>query len=532
MEESQTTEVAEIGLESGSLIKEREAAKANRASRKVTVAILIGIAVYLLLLFAGVVPGAHLAVPEAAQAGHVEPSHGEIQFIPSLWAVLPFVSLLLAIAILPLVPATEYWWHHNRNRFLVAAVLGIVTLIYYGFVHPGGIENHLTHSPPSHAGLDTVAAVFSNAIFSEFIPFIILLFSLYVVSGGINLRGDLPAYPRINCLFIGAGALLASFIGTTGAAMVLIRPLLSTNAERQHKVHTVVFFIFIVCNCGGLLLPIGDPPLFLGYLRGVPFTWTLRLWPYWLAVNVALLTIYYFWDRVMYSREKIRAIVRDEAVIRPLAISGHVNFVLLLGVVLLVAFVIPGKSLFGTPLETPHFLREILMLGLVIASLQLTKTEVRVRNRFEYHAIIEVAALFSGIFLCMQVPVEILHAKGSSLGIDSAHSFFWATGILSSFLDNAPTYVVFFETATALPGKAASTMVLLADGDSILESYLAAISLGAVFMGANTYIGNGPNFMVKSIAEQSGVKMPSFFGYMGYSLLILVPVWLVLTFVI
>ncbi len=299
MEESQTTEVAEIGLESGSLIKEREAAKANRASRKVTVAILIGIAVYLLLLFAGVVPGAHLAVPEAAQAGHVEPSHGEIQFIPSLWAVLPFVSLLLAIAILPLVPATEYWWHHNRNRFLVAAVLGIVTLIYYGFVHPGGIENHLTHSPPSHAGLDTVAAVFSNAIFSEFIPFIILLFSLYVVSGGINLRGDLPAHPRINCLFIGAGALLASFIGTTGAAMVLIRPLLSTNVERQHKVHTVVFFIFIVCNCGGLLLPIGDPPLFLGYLRGVPFTWTLRLWPYWLAVNVDLLTIYYFWDRVM-----------------------------------------------------------------------------------------------------------------------------------------------------------------------------------------------------------------------------------------
>ncbi|HUV12672.1 MAG TPA: sodium:proton antiporter, partial [Acidobacteriota bacterium] len=199
---------------------------------------------------------------------------------------------------------------------------------------------------------------------------------------------------------------------------------------------------------------------------------------------------------------------------------------------ILVAFVIPGKSFLGTPLETPLFLREILMLVLVIASLQLTKTEVRVRNRFEYHAIIEVAALFSGIFLCMQVPVEILQVKGSSLGIDTPRSFFWATGLLSSFLDNAPTYVVFFETAKALPGKAASTLIELGDGDSILESYLAAISLAAVFMGANTYIGNGPNFMVKSIAEQAGVKMPSFFGYMGYSMLILVPVWIALTFLV
>jgi Na+/H+ antiporter NhaD/arsenite permease-like protein len=532
LEASETAEVDESGLESGGSIKEREAARTTRASRQVTVGILIGIAFYLILLFLGVVPEAHVGVPVETQAGHPETVHEAISFVPSLWAVLPFVSLLLAIAILPLIPTTEHWWHHNRNRFLVAASLGFVTLVYYGLVHPGGMENHLTHSPLSHAGWETVAAVFSNAIFSEFIPFIILLFSLYVISGGINLRGDLPAHPGINCLFIGSGALLASFIGTTGAAMVLIRPLLSTNAERRHKVHTVVFFIFVVCNCGGLLLPIGDPPLFLGYLRGVPFTWTLSLWPYWLGVNLALLGIYYVWDRVMYSREEIRAILRDEAVIRPLAISGNINFLFLLGVVLLVAAVIPGKPLFGTPFETPHFLRETLMLVLVVASLQFTRTEVRVRNRFEYHAIIEVAALFSGIFLCMQVPIEILHAKGSSLGIDSARSFFWATGALSSFLDNAPTYVVFFETATSLPARAASSMVELADGDSILGTYLAAISLGAVFMGANTYIGNGPNFMVKSIAEQSGVKMPSFFGFMGYSLLILVPIWTVLTFVI
>mgnify|MGYP001825656086 CR=1 FL=1 len=250
MEASETVEVDESGLESGGSIKEREAAKTTRASRQVTVGILIGIAVYLILLFLGVVPEAHVGVPDETQVGHPQTVHEAASFVPSLWAVLPFASLLLAIAILPLIPATEHWWHHNRNRFLVAASLGFVTLVYYGLVHPGGMENHLTHSPLSHAGWETVAAVFSNAIFSEFIPFIILLFSLYVISGGINLRGDLPAHPGINCLFIGSGALLASFIGTTGAAMVLIRPLLSTNAERRHKVHTVVFFIFVVCNCG------------------------------------------------------------------------------------------------------------------------------------------------------------------------------------------------------------------------------------------------------------------------------------------
>jgi Na+/H+ antiporter NhaD/arsenite permease-like protein len=461
--------------------------------------------------------------------GHAEPDHIDSNFVPSPWAVLPFALLLLAIAVLPLIPVTAHWWHSNRNRFLVAAVLGAITLIYYGTIHPGGLENHLTHSSGTQAGLPTVAAVFSNAIFSEFIPFIVLLFALYVISGGINLRGDLPAQPKINCLFIGAGTLLASFIGTTGAAMVLIRPLLSTNAERRHKIHTVVFFIFMVCNCGGLLLPIGDPPLFLGYLRGVPFTWTLRLFPYWIGVNIALLGIYYIWDHVMYSREKIRAIVRDEAVIRPLTLSGKLNFLLIFGVVLSVALVIPGEPFPGTSLITPHFLREALMLILVVLSLQFTSMKARVRNRFDYHAIIEVAALFSGIFVCMQVPIEILNVQGASLGISSTRSFFWATGLLSSFLDNAPTYVVFFETATALPAQGASTVVELAGGRIISEQFLASISLGAVLMGANTYIGNGPNFMVKSIAEQAGIRMPSFFGFMGYSLLVLVPVWLALT---
>jgi Na+/H+ antiporter NhaD/arsenite permease-like protein len=399
-------------------------------------------------------------------------------------------------------------------------------------MHPGGLENHFSHASNSHQGWDTINAVFSNAILVEFVPFIVLLFSLYTISGGINLRGDLPARPEVNCAFLTMGALLASFIGTTGAAMLLIRPLLSTNAERRYKVHTVVLFIFVVCNCGGLLLPIGDPPLFLGYLRGVPFNWTLRLWPYWLTVNLALLAIYYVWDRIAYTREPIRAIVRDEAEIRPLKLSGKKNVLFILGVVLAVAFVVPGNPFPGTHTETPPFFREMLMLIFVLASLLLTRPEVRFWNRFDYHAIVEVAALFSGIFLCMQVPVEILNSQGSSLGINSAGAFFWATGILSSFLDNAPTYVVFFETAVGMSSGTMGPVIELIRGSVILEEYLVPISLGAVFMGANTYIGNGPNFMVKSIAEQSGVKMPSFFGYMLYSLLILTPLFVVITIIL
>jgi Na+/H+ antiporter NhaD/arsenite permease-like protein len=404
--------------------------------------------------------------------------------------------------------------------------------VFYGVIHPGGLSNHFNHAPSSHQGWDTIFTVVSNSILVEFIPFIVLLFSLYTISGGINLRGDLPARPEVNCVFLTIGTLLASFIGTTGAAMLLIRPLLSTNAERRYKVHTALFFIFLVCNCGGLLLPIGDPPLFLGYLRGVPFNWTLRLWPYWLVVNFVLLAVYYFWDRIAYTREPLRAIVRDEAEIRPLRLSGKRNFLLILCVVMAVAFVVPGEPFPGTHFETPQFFREMLMLLLVLLSLLFTRPEVRFWNRFDYHAIIEVAALFSGIFICMQVPIEILNAQGSSLGINSPGAFFWATGLLSSFLDNAPTYVVFFETAVGMSSNTLGQLVDLSGGRVILEQYLVPISLGAVFMGANTYIGNGPNFMVKSIAEQTGVKMPSFFGYMLYSLAILIPLFVVITIVL
>lgn len=490
-----------------------------RTSRRVAMAILIAMAGYLLLLSNGTFEPHH-AAHHAEEATH---------FVPSLWAVAPFAGLLLAIAVLPLIRTTEHWWHSNLHKFYVALALSLVTLGYYGWVHPGHVADHFGHGEASVPGLDTVLTVLGNAILAEFVPFIVLLFSLYVISGGINVRGDLPAHPVTNTAFLTLGGLLASFIGTTGAAMMLIRPLLATNSERRFRVHTVIFFIFIVCNCGGLLLPIGDPPLFLGYLMGVPFTWTLKLWPYWLGVNGTLLVIYFIWDRIMYRREPPEALERDERQVQPLRISGLVNIPFILGVVLSVAFLVPGKPFLNTEFVPPIFFREMIMLSLVVFSLLATRPETRRLNRFDYTAIMEVAALFFGIFICMQVPVEILHTKGPALGIDTPFAFFWATGMLSSFLDNAPTYVVFFETAATLP--AAGAAVALAGGREILDSFLVAVSLGAVFMGANSYIGNGPNFMVKSIAEQTGIRMPSFFGYMGYAAAILIPIWLVLSLI-
>ncbi len=521
----------------------KEVIEQSRKGFRIATFLVIGLVVlYLAVLAAGLLPasgdyaehaeGVEVAETEghgAAETEHGEEDAAEDKYVPPLPAVAPFVLLLLAIAFLPLIPATSHWWEHNSSRFLVAMVLACITLFYYWFLHPGGLENHFTHHADSSAGLDTVFVVFSNAIFGEFIPFIVLLFSLYVISGGINLRGDLPAHPGVNVVFIALGTILASFIGTTGSAMVFIRPLLATNRQRKYQVHTVVFFIFMACNCGGLLLPVGDPPLFLGYLRGVPFEWTLKLWPFWLGVNSSLLLIYYIWDRILYSREEITDIIRDETHVEPLKLSGLVNIPLIIGVVLSVAFIVPGKPFPFLGFETPRFMSEMAMLLLVITSLLITRVEVRMRNRFDFHAILEVAALFSGIFICMQVPIELLHIKGSSLGLTEPFQFFWATGLLSSFLDNAPTYVVFFETAGSLPDQP-GVLVSLGGARFIAEHYLIPISLGAVFMGAMTYIGNGPNFMVKSIAESSGVKMPSFFGFMLYSTLVLIPVFLVVTF--
>ncbi len=471
-----------------------------------------------------------------AEAAQTEHATG----IPHLFWVTPFVALLLCIAVLPLVHRTEHWWHKNRNKLLVALALGAITLLYY-LTRDFGVALHdpflveLLHGHHHSApGSETMLAVLGNALM-EYLPFISLLFSLYVISGGISVKGDIPAHPFTNVVFLAIGGVLASFIGTTGASMLLIRPLLKTNSERRHVVHTVIFFIFIVSNVGGSLLPIGDPPLFLGYLKGVPFLWTLNLWVEWLFVLVVLLVIYYFWDMVAYKKETPLDIRRDETQVRRITIDGKINFLFLAGVVFATGTLSPGKPFLDLDgAWVPFtFCRELVQLACVGLSLLLTTAGLRKENNFNYVAILEVACLFIGIFICMQVPIEILNAKGASLGIDTPRKFFWATGLLSSFLDNAPTYVVFFETANTLtqvhvPGET----IRLLTGQVIDLDHLIAISIGAVFMGANTYIGNGPNFMVKSIAEHAGVRMPSFFGYMGYSVCILVPIFLAVTFLL
>jgi len=454
-------------------------------------------------------------------AHHAEPS------APPYWTVVPFICLLGAIALFPLLQKTEHWWEHNINRFKVAAVLGCLTLSYYAFLHHSPIENHW----PAHTVVEAtgdaiqtgfVGATLSNAILAEFVPFIVLLFSLYTIAGGVRIEGDLQANPLTNTSFMAVGGLLASFVGTTGAAMLLIRPLLDTNSERKHVSHTIVFFIFIVCNCGGCLLPIGDPPLFLGYLQGVSFSWTLGLWEEWLFVNGLLLLTYALADQFyFYRQETIRDIRRDVSNTRRLRISGlALNGPLLLGVVLAVALLDPNKAVPGTHWHAWMYLREAIQLGLVAASLYFGSRAIRDQNRFNYHAIVEVACLFIGIFICMQPALQILAEKGSLLASSlSPAGFYWATGGLSSFLDNAPTYLVFFKAAQD-PSN------LMTETGFVPEMVLRGIAMGAVFMGAMTYIGNGPNFMVKAIAEKAGVKMPSFFGYMGYSCVVLLPILL------
>jgi Na+/H+ antiporter NhaD/arsenite permease-like protein len=457
--------------------------------------------------------------------GH-EAAHHAAGAAPPLFTVVPFVVLLGLIAVLPLVPSLAHWWEHNSSKLLVAAILATVTMAYYLLLHAASVERHF----PAHAVVAPAASgpawgvagtVLVNALCAEYIPFILLLFALYTITGGVRIEGDLEATPTVNAAFIGIGALAASFIGTTGAAMLLIRPLLETNRQRRHVVHTVVFFIFLVCNCGGCLLPIGDPPLFLGYLQGVDFLWTLSLWKEWLFVNAVVLAIYWLWDTFLsYPQESRRDLSRDEHTAGRIRVEGlWPNLLLMAGVIAAVALLDPSKTFPGTSWHPWIYLREVTLLALVGLSLLLGSADVRRRNGFTYFAILEVAALFVGIFICMQPALAILNERGGELGITSPLGFFWVTGGLSAVLDNAPTYLVFFKTAQALPAEAGAVTMA-----GVEVGRLAGISLGAVFLGAMTYIGNGPNFMVKAIAEQAGVKMPSFFGYILYSCGILLPV--------
>lgn len=429
-----------------------------------------------------------------------------------LWPLgsLPFVLLLLAIAVLPLIPRAAHWWHANSNKLIVAAACGVATLLFI-------------------AGTDSVGAAWhalEHTLLAEYVPFIILLGSLYVVAGGIVIRGDLAATPATNTSILLVGTLLASIMGTTGASVLLIRLLLATNQQRTRVVHTVVFFIFLVSNIGGLLLPIGDPPLFLGYLRGVPFFWTLHMWKPFLFVSGSVLAIYWVVDSWMFRLEPAAARAAESVTRRRVHLSGSMNLLWLVGILAAVIVLIPRRVLPGTSWTVPNFAREAVMVACAVLSLVTTRAELRRVNSFTWGPILEVAVLFIGIFVAMQVPLGVLQQRGGELGLSSPNGYFWASGILSSFLDNAPTYLVFLTTAITQPVPSGSVSIMLVDGSVVAEPLLAAVSLGAVFMGANTYIGNGPNFMVKAIAEERGVRMPTFFGYMAWAAAILIPVFI------
>lgn len=426
------------------------------------------------------------------------------------YSVLPFVAMLLSIAVLPLVSSTEHWWEQNRNKLLVAVGLGVPVAIWMLVL--------LGPLPVAEALV-------------EYAQFITLLGALFVISGGIHLAGDLPANPRVNGAFLAVGALLASFIGTTGAAMLLIRPLLKTNSERSYRKHTVIFFIFTVANAGGLLTPLGDPPLFLGFLRGVPFTWTFTLFPQWIFVNVLLVATYMALDKVMYQREDPGDVARDLAQTEPLSVLGKVNFVYLAVVVLAVAFVpsIDMHAIEHGGVAWWGYIpwRELVMIAALIRSLTHGDKKVRYHlNMFSWTPILEVAALFIGIFLTMIPALKVLAQIAPRLPLNDV-TFFVFTGGLSSVLDNAPTYATFFEMAQSIQADVSNPALVA----GVLPSHLAAISLGAVFCGALTYIGNGPNFMVKAVAETDGVQMPSFGAYMLWAFTWLAPILVAMAFI-
>ncbi len=410
-----------------------------------------------------------------------------------LYICAPFVIFLILIAVMPL--ALPHFWEKNRNKAIVSALVSIPVLPF----------------------LITRLPVELGRTVEDYISFIILLASLFIISGGILLTGDLRATPAVNTSFLFLGAVICNLIGTTGASMLLIRPLLKTNSERKYTYHIPVFFIFVVSNIGGSLTPLGDPPLFLGYLRGVPFAWTLNLFPMWLTALAIVLVVFYVWDTWCYRKESPADIQRDRAMATPLRVSGTLNLLFLLVVIL---------SVF---LQFRFPYRELTMVAMSILSMAFTKKGLRDQHGFTFAPISEVAILFAGIFVTMVPLLTLLRIKGAALGITQPWQFFWLSGGLSSFLDNAPTYLTFSSLAESVTRSQSIAGIPSIAG--VRADLLRAISCGSVFMGANTYIGNGPNFMVKVIAEEQGVAVPHFFGYMLYSGLVLIPTFLVITVV-
>ncbi|MBI5519689.1 MAG: sodium:proton antiporter [Desulfovibrio sp.] len=433
----------------------------------------------------------------------------------SFWWALPFICMLLSIAVMPLALPVIWAEHYGK----IAAFWALCFLVPCAILY----------------GPELAVGVLAHTLVLEYVPFLILLFALFTISGGVRLSGRLSGGPAANTALLAVGTVLSSVMGTTGASMLLIRPLLRANEHREHKVHTVVFFIFLVANIGGSLTPLGDPPLFLGFLKGVRFFWTTtHLFGEMLFASAILLTLYFAIDTRMMRREKHAAPARRGHALR---LEGGVNVLLLLGVVagvLLSGIWEPGVEFPLGPVAVAlqDVTRDALLLGLAGLSLVFTSRQTRELNNFSWEPIEEVAKLFFGIFVTMIPAITMLKAGTngafrdiialvSNDGQPVNHMYFWLSGILSSFLDNAPTYLVFFNTAG---GDAASLM-------QDAPRTLAAISCGSVFMGANSYIGNAPNFMVRSIAEAQGVKMPSFFGYMAWSVGILIPLFLLITVV-
>ncbi len=452
-----------------------------------------------------------LLLPAAAHAGEFDGAD-----LGLVWS-LPFVGILLSIAIWPLV--APVFWHHHFGK--ISAAWALAFLVPFTATY----------------GLELAINELALTALHEYLPFIILLFSLFTVTGGIHLTGAIRGTPVFNTGLLALGTLMASWMGTTGAAMALVRPMLKANAWRPRRTHVVIFFIFLVANIGGSLSPLGDPPLFLGFLKGVPFFWPTvhMLWPMLFVAGI-LLVAFYFLDRYMLAKDGLTT--AEDRAEGKLRIEGAYNFLLLAGIVgavLMSGLWRPevGISLLGVEVELQNLVRDLLLLLLAGISWVLTPLETREANEFSWFPIQEVAKLFAGIFVTIIPTIAILRAGTEGALAPVVHlvtdangepvnaMYFWATGALSSFLDNAPTYLVFFNTA----GGEAEILT------GPLATTLLAISAGAVFMGANTYIGNAPNFMVRAIAEESGVRMPSFFGYMAWSGMILLPLFVLVTLI-
>jgi Na+/H+ antiporter NhaD/arsenite permease-like protein len=419
------------------------------------------------------------------------------------WSITPFIVMLLSMAILPMV--APGWWNSNRNKLIVSLIASVpILILVFGFhCQPGLLEHSM----------------------KDYVSFIILLGALFVISGGIHIRGAWAGTPLVNTVFLAVGAVLANLIGTTGASMLLIRPFMRANHRRHRRTHLIVFFIFVVSNIGGLLTPLGDPPLFLGFLRGVPFYWTLKLWPQWAVAIGAILIVFNLFDQCIFNKEDIEtpgALTEDVQSHRRIHIDGGMNFLCLLGVM--------AAAPLSSYYEWPKGIQEAMMLAMALLSWFRTPRKIHEANHFHFDPIVEVAALFLGIFVTMIPALEILARKAPEWNLHQAWQFFWMSGGLSSFLDNAPTYLTFTALASGTVGGSVENLgSLLHHGLGV--QLLKAVSCGSVFMGANTYIGNGPNLMVRSIAEHAGIRMPSFFGYMIYSLSILMPLFLAITFI-